>query len=571
MSGIRAEHLNVSQWLDLVGNGSAQLPEFQRDFVWSPDKTEKFLHAILEERPVGFLLVLKVDPTGDAPFNPRAVEGSEILDHKPIQYLILDGQQRITSLWSALMDKSPDGRRYFICYPQPHGRFNRLVTSMRQLRWHDTPRECLNRGLVPLRLLRHTRSPEDLAKVHSWVDAAVVDDMGKAKVEEQRPLEDWIGRRGEQLRTFDMPHLLMPEDTSPTKAIETFVESNTSSVKLKKFDIATAENLASKTSNNLRITRQRALESVENLGRYMDVPTTGDLLLKIACLRTGYAPVESKFRDPKVLQDVNAHGDEIIAGIRWVVELLGEDRIWDRRRLPSIVPFRVLPALHGYYSKARRSKGNIRKTARAYLWRAFLTERYKSSAATLLKEDFDGLKRVIRNNADARKCVPIWKEKLPRLADIGAASWPTKTALGKAILAISVRRGSRDISTGQELRQAGLAEREYHHIFPDSYLRNNAPSAHRDAAVNCILIDGKTNRSAADKPPLEYLHSLVVRIAGSKIDTRDLEKRLQTHLVPMRCLDLGNRPIQSVYTTFAKERSQLIFDDMRKLVNGDDP
>ena len=127
------------------------------------------------------------------------------------------------------------------------------------------------------------------------------------------------------------------------------------------------------------------------------------------------------------------------------------------------------------------------------------------------------------------------------------------------------------ICSGQELRQTGLAEREYHHIFPDSFLRKNAPSAHRHAAVNCVLIDGRTNRSAADKPPLEYLYSLVVRRAGSTIGIRDLENRLETHLVPMQFLDFGKQPIQRDYNDFVKERSKLISHDMRKLVNGEDP
>ena len=571
LSGIRAEHFDVTKWLDLISDGTAQLPEFQRDFVWKPDKTVKFLNAILEERPVGFLLVLKVNASGDAPFNPRVVEGATPWSDKPIEYLILDGQQRITSLWNALMDNSSKGRKFFVSYPalveSPEG----LVSSMTPRKWHDDPKACLRKGLIPISLLRHTRSQKDRVEIERWVDLALADQSGNANLRDQRRLEGWIGDCGERLRTFHIPHLLMPEDTDPSKAIETFIEANTTSVNLKKFDIATAQNLASDGSKNLRTARDLAFNSVEGLDQYIDVPTAGDLILKIACLRCGLPPVESKFRDSKVLADVNTNSDKIVDGIRWVVELLQEDRIWDRRRLPSVVPFRVLPPLHRYYAEAPRQQGNIRKIARAYLWRAFLTDRYKSAAATLLKEDHDGLKRVIVDNRIPKKEVPIWGYRLPTLEQIRRAAWPTKTTLGKAVLAISLRKGAKDISSGDELRSTNLRGREYHHLFPDSYLGKSAPKANRHVAMNCILIEGRTNRAAGDKPPLEYLQSLAVREAGSRITSKDLKNRLNTHLVPMEFLDVKNQRVGAAYVAFTTKRAHLLKKDIEALVNGSDP
>ena len=571
MSGIRADHFNVTKWLNMVDDGTAQLPEFQRDFVWKPDKTVKFLNAILEERPVGFLLVLKVNAAGDPPFNPRVIEGATTRSDKAIEYLILDGQQRITSLWNALTDKSPRGRRFFVsCSASPD--FPRgFVTWINPRKWHDDPKACLREGFIPISLLRHTGSPQGRTNVASWVDSALADDSGNVNVLKQRKLEGWISDCGERLRTFDIPHLLMPEDTEPSKAIETFIEANTTSVNLKKFDIATAQNLASDGTTNLRHARELAFDSIDGLDQYIDTPTAGDLILKIACLRSGFSPVESRFRDARVLEDVNNNYNEIIAGIGWVVELLQDDCIWDRRRLPSIVPFRVLPPLHKHYAEAHRKQGNIRKTARAYLWRAFLTDRYKSAAATLLKDDHDGLKSVIVSNRGLKREVPIWRSQLPTLRQIQEAAWPTKTTLGKAILAISLRRGAKDISSGMKLRPTSLGDREYHHLFPDSYLRKHAPKVNRHAAMNCILIDGKTNRAAADKPPFEYLQSLAVRKSGSRIDSKDLKSRLDTHLVPLDYLGVENEPVAKVYRAFATKRAHLIKKDIEALVDGNDP
>ena len=76
MSGIRALHFTLDEWLELVDEGSAQLPEFQRDFVWKNSKVVGFLNAILQNRPVGCLLLVKINDHDTPPLNPRPIEGA---------------------------------------------------------------------------------------------------------------------------------------------------------------------------------------------------------------------------------------------------------------------------------------------------------------------------------------------------------------------------------------------------------------------------------------------------------------------------------------------------------------
>lgn len=567
MSGIRAEHFTVQRWLELVNDATAQLPEFQRDIVWKQDRTVKFLNAILQDRPVGCLLVLKIAPTGDAPFNPRPIEGSKPSSDKPIEYLILDGQQRVTALWNALMETS-EGRTFFISYSSTDAP---EVTSMARAKWHKDPKKCFDQGLIPISLLRYTRKPEDRQEVNAWVDNALADDEGRVVTAEQRNLEGWIADHSEQIRNFEIPHLAMPDHTTPSQAIDTFIQSNTSSLKLKKFDIATAESLVEKHPN-LRESRRRAWEEISGLKNYIDLPTIGDLLLKVACLRSDLPPVESNYSKPIVLNDVAKNLDEIIEGIGWVVGLLRQDRIFDRRRLPTVVPFRVLPPLFSHLKGSSSAKqGKIRKTARAYLWRAFLTDRYKSAAANLLKEDFDGLQDVISHNSDLKAKVPIWKSRLPTINEIKRASWPTRPSLPKSLLAVSLRRGARDIGLGAELQESNLNTRQYHHIFAKAYLSREAPGVNPNLAMNCMLIDGRTNKEASDKPPLEYLTSLIGEEAGSSVSDHDLDVRLQSHLVPKNHLSVGKQSVAACYHNFVDQRARLLRHDIKELADGNDP
>ncbi len=87
--------------LQMIHNKEMALPDFQRDFVWDPSATDELIESIISNFPAGSLLRIKNGT--QLLFQPRAVEGAPYLakEARP-SYLILDGQQRLTSLYQAL-------------------------------------------------------------------------------------------------------------------------------------------------------------------------------------------------------------------------------------------------------------------------------------------------------------------------------------------------------------------------------------------------------------------------------------------------------------------------------------
>src|ERR1043165_3919566 len=86
--------------LSLIHNREMALPDFQRDFVWDPYATDELIESIVSNFPAGSLLRIKNGH--QLLFQPREIVGAPSLskDTKP-SYLILDGQQRLTSLYQA--------------------------------------------------------------------------------------------------------------------------------------------------------------------------------------------------------------------------------------------------------------------------------------------------------------------------------------------------------------------------------------------------------------------------------------------------------------------------------------
>src|SRR6266446_1477007 len=92
--------MKITTILDQIDLGSMALPEFQRGYVWNRDQVRGLMEALYRKHPVGGLLVWltkseEANARGDAPLAPGVVK------------LLLDGQQRITSLYGIVRGEPP--------------------------------------------------------------------------------------------------------------------------------------------------------------------------------------------------------------------------------------------------------------------------------------------------------------------------------------------------------------------------------------------------------------------------------------------------------------------------------
>ena len=92
--------------LKAIGEGRIQLPDFQRGWVWDDYRIRSLLASISVAFPIG--AVMTMETGGETRFRPRLVEGVGLrVGSVHPDTLILDGQQRLTSLYQALMGHRP--------------------------------------------------------------------------------------------------------------------------------------------------------------------------------------------------------------------------------------------------------------------------------------------------------------------------------------------------------------------------------------------------------------------------------------------------------------------------------
>jgi len=86
--------------------GKVQLPDFQRSWVWEEERIMSLIASVSRGFPMGALMTLKSKVDTGIMFAYRSIEGapSSALQTRPEQ-LLLDGQQRMTSLYQGCMRK----------------------------------------------------------------------------------------------------------------------------------------------------------------------------------------------------------------------------------------------------------------------------------------------------------------------------------------------------------------------------------------------------------------------------------------------------------------------------------
>lgn len=528
----------LPEWFNRIRSRQITLPRFQRFVAWGHGEVSGLLTTVLRGLPSGATLILEVGD--EEKFRSRTMVDAPESGEKVTEQL-LDGQQRLTALWRSLHDKYPD-RTYLIGFeedpgdtstklPAVYGQARWSKNGNRYPMWVDDPKECWDRGFIPITLLR----PEDiLPEIRKWIAAAVVGDHDRKDA-----LMDEIIALRDQVKAFNLPYLALPAKTPKEVALDVFIKMNTSSVHLSTYDIVVAL-VEEETGKSLHDHVDALNVAVPRAAEYADLPS---LVLDVVALRQDRIPSQAGYRGIDYTRMLNAW-DSIVRGVKGMVGFLEDESVFDAQRLPSYTAIPIIAALWEYLPTQPDKLGNARHLLRKFLWRAFLTSRYEQSSTTNALQDYRGLKRVICDGA-AEDTVPILNQAsypLPTKEMVLQADWPKrKTILGRGLLALQMKCGAEDLADGGKATVASITSkehpREYHHLFPVSLLEDaEIPDEQIFRALNCALVTWRTNRTISNKSPIAYLKE---RSDNSALGQEELKRRLRTHLIPYPQLAVG--------------------------------
>lgn len=93
------ETLTIRRVIDRIISGEIRIPAFQRDWVWSPQQVSFLLDSIYKGFPIGMVFLWKTNSKLDTEKDLGNYSLPEPRKEHPVYY-VLDGQQRLTSLFS---------------------------------------------------------------------------------------------------------------------------------------------------------------------------------------------------------------------------------------------------------------------------------------------------------------------------------------------------------------------------------------------------------------------------------------------------------------------------------------
>lgn len=580
MPSSSAKDRQLSVWFQKIESGEIKLPRFQRHQAWDKNRVCSLLDTVTKNLPLGVTLLLDVDKEQ---FVSRYLVTAPQTNGRVTEHL-LDGQQRLTSLWRALHNNYED-INYFLylnAYDESvpdnektdesevwyKGRWINKNGNKMPL-WVDDPSECLKRGLIPMNLFR----PGDIAvEVDAWVDAAIAPFKPKSDEEDyETRLMEWMNNKNhlkdkirdfrEIITHFNLPYLALPAQTSKETALQVFINMNTNSKPLSQYDIIRAE-IEGVKGVSLDDYQNELVQNHPNVKYYFELPF---LILATSALIQGKLPNQRGMWDMSK-EDMVDNWDKMSLGLSKMATFMESQAIYDRARLPTNAVLAVIAALYVDIPENLDSRGNFEVLLKKYLWSSFFTDRYENSAASHAFNDFTMLRNIITGATKAdgsfytENDVPVLNRDLYPLAtddELKRVGWPKRENIrGRGIMAVFSKLGAYDFADGSPLTRQQLIEgrRHYHHVFPDALLKEIDAESY--FALNCALITDKTNLNISNKDPLSYLKD---RYNWTSEDI--VNARLQSHLIPLDELKCGDYSGLS-----GEEKAEKIKDDFARFI-----
>jgi hypothetical protein len=557
-----------------VESGKMQLPDFQRGWVWDDERIRSLLASVSRSFPIGAVMLLQTG-NPDVRFRPRPVEGVDATLVPEPDLLILDGQQRLTSLFQALLLGSPvktlDARKkrlerwYYIDIEKaldPEIEREEAIVALpadrvvRNFRGEvildcSTAELEMEHGLFPLSIAL------DMAAFFTWGNALQALD---SPLKERWP--QFVTEVLQPYQTYDLPVITLGKETPKEAVCLVFEKVNTGGVALTVFELLTATFAAE--NFQLRddwLKRQRMfaetmpLDAIQSDDFLQTLSLLASRQRRLAALASGRDPerapgITCKRRDilDLTLEEYQTWADRVSAGYKAAALFLREQHVFTGRDLPyrtQLVPLAAVLALKGGTSA---TEGTKRKLAQWY-WCGVLGELYGGAVETRFARDVPDLLAWIDGGAEPKTVADanFVSDRLDSLRTRNSAAY-------KGLFALVQREGAKDFLTGTPYDQAAFFDLnvDVHHLFPQAWCQQMGVETSRmESFVNKTPISAKCNRSIGGQAPSKYLQR--IQSLGD-ISEHHLDNLLQSHLVPADALRRDD------FDGFYRARSAMLFN-----------
>ncbi|WP_186052473.1 GmrSD restriction endonuclease domain-containing protein [Burkholderia gladioli] len=567
MSQFDSTKRSLEDVLKGVSNGKIQLPDFQRGWVWDDSHVRSLLVSIARSFPVGAVMLLETG--GETRFQIRPVEGVKLPgDASKAELLILDGQQRLTTLTQVLSIDGPvatrneKGRAIERYYYWDIRRALEGVESLDEAVIAVEADKCLRENFGRDTKLDLSTPEKEYQQLYFPCRQTLNSDDWEEGLQEHFPEQFGIYMKFRKevlqaFRNYQLPVIELHKSTSKEAVCLVFEKVNTGGVPLNVFELVTATYAADgynlrddwfgSTARKVQSRQKRlaqdpvltALESTDFLQAIAMLHTLKRRQADLAAGKTGkqVTPVSAK-RATILEMPLSAYqewANAVEQGFKHAAKFLKRECVRDVRDLPYRTQLAPLAAVLTILEERWKEPRIYAKLARWY-WCGVLGELYGGAVETRIANDVEDLLAWIEGVDEAAEPRTVHDaafrpDRLDRMTSRLSAAY-------KGLNVLLLRGRAADLfwkGTISELDAEDVAL-DIHHIFPQDWCEKQGIARKQyNTVVNKTPLSYKANRMIGGVAPSVYLSKLQ-KHDQVKIDDNAMDAILQTHAIEPRLL-----------------------------------
>lgn len=535
----------ITELMTAINNGRIQLPDFQRGWVWEDGRIKALIASIINNYPVGAAMFLEYG-NENVRFKYRTIEGAEQAGDTVPAELILDGQQRLTSIYSSLYSKKPVHTRtdkgkeiyryYYIdiqkaldescdrldaIFSVPE---NKIVTSefgrKEDINLSKQEYEFENKVFPLNRIL-------DFASAQEWQNEYYAYYSYNQDITKQ--FSEFNTKIVMPTYQYKIPVILLSKETPKEAVCQVFENVNTGGVSLTVFELVTA--IFAMDDFELRKDWNTRKEKYFS-GDLLSVITSTDFL--VACtLLSSYkkgGTVSCKKKDvlELKLEEYTGYADVLTRGFIEAEKLLEEERIFSSKDLPystQLIPLAVICTLLDDNNRIKIA--NNKNKIKQWYWCGVFGELYGGANETRFVYDVVGVMNWIEKDGELPRTVKESYFNPTRLLTLQSRL----SAAYKGVMALILKNHCKDFISGREMDFAVYKSEnpDIHHIFPKDYCEKQCYSKEKwNSVINKTPITYSTNREIGGVAPSKYLARIETK---GQVESEELNTYLQSHWI----------------------------------------
>jgi len=520
---LRIERIKVEPGLKLgdimrdVERGKLRVPRFQREFVWERSKVVKLLDSMYNQFPIGSFFFWNAPRKYSKFFRNIAELNLTQPDEREDLTFILDGQQRITSLYVTIKGMVMNGINYGnVSFDLENEEF--------------TARSPDNSRYVAFCNLFNY---DMFFKIYNQLSDEKKKKLEKCKyIFENYPLSIVIVR---DLELDDVCEVFERINQSGKRlSLMDLVVANTWS---EEFDLREKIKSFNTTLTSTGFKEMDAEAVVESLSLNIKGGSTRSMQLQMTT------------------DEIKNIWDETIASVNLTVDFLRSNLGVKRY---DYLPYRgIIPIIAYYFHKSKNRSVDLahKKIIEDWFWRVSFSERYSSAAPTHMTEDKKLFEELIEG-----KTISVDYPVNLNAENIKNIKMQTTSAIKNAVLCLLATREPRHFKSNTPIQLddsyfSDFNAPEKHHIFPASFLEQQ--KIWEFCLPNFCFIPAELNKEISGTKPSEYFSLL-------KAQNPEFEETMATHLIP---IDPDSGIWTDDYSKFIDQRATLLKKEIDSLTS----